>query len=127
LVDPPEQTDPDDIAAVLDFLKTKLSPEQLNQLTEWLGQNYPRGEEMGGNEPSYFPGRPRPGAAMDASVHRLRKTLGRVTVDNTGLQPDPYTQHKRQQKQDRARMALDARPVGSFESRFPRARRIGQV
>jgi hypothetical protein len=121
LLDAPEEVDPDEIAAVLEFLQNKLTAEQLNQLTEWLGQNYPRSEET--DQPPPFEGRPeRGGGAMDAGFYIRFPAARRITGETPR---DHFADWKRQQKRDR--IAHDARPVSSFETRYPHSRRIGRA
>lgn len=51
-----------DTTDLLEFLRSKLSPEDYARVSEMLGAD--PGEAM--DEPNPFPGRPRPGGAMDA-------------------------------------------------------------
>jgi hypothetical protein len=151
-----DQLDPELQDRILQFLQSRLDPDDFADLCEIIGVDPPPVEEDPDNtdepntemeaereaqdEPPPFPARPRPGGAQDASLRRLHKLMNRVTVDTMGIQPDPRRVHQRQQAQLAAQrdkddqifraggIAMDAgRSVKPFSERFPNAGRVGQI
>lgn len=129
----------DPFEALIEFLETRLSPEDLDEVGTILARyedsavaNHGDRRRYGRDEPPPFPGRPMPGGRIDPT-DRLSQA-GLVNDPNRPYDTEGQDRARRRAAEDARRrhaqdgMAFDGRGQVSrsgFDARFPSAAKIG--